>query len=137
MENNKEGGKVVSINSAPEKKKFSELDEMKEDMAETIAEAILADPKTQEIMKMAKPFVGPAFKQLIKELGEDKVRFMLWRDPETGTVVFQRIPTDNIADLQYVSEPDPKDLFLIQEKDLNNMDDLIKKLFAKFGTKLF
>lgn len=123
---------VTDIENKPKRK--TELEEMKEDMAAFAVEAILEDPKTKDMIKMAQPFVKPALKQLVNELGDDDVRFMLYIDRDSGAVVFQRLPTATIKEFSY-EEPIEDDLFILKAEDIENVEDLIKKLLTRFAPK--
>lgn len=114
------------------------IDEMKQDAMENVVDAILDDSKTQEMIKVAEPFIKPALKGLLKELGPDENRLMLFLDKESGQLVFWRIKTDNIKDFDLHEAPKKEDMFLIDPKEIQkgNIKDIIKVIIKKLGVKL-
>lgn len=139
--------KIIPLTNAVEKKKPSELDELRGDMQEAIGEGILndllKDAKTKNLLKLAKPFIMPALKQGIKQfmeqaiktLGEDDVRYMVYRDPETKLLVFQKLYKGKFS-LDF-EDPTAKDVFIIEEKanEKDRMNKIISVVCTQLGVK--
>lgn len=113
------------------------IDEMKQDAMENVVDTILDDPKTQEMIKVAEPFIKPTMKGLLKELGPDINRLMLFYDNQTGQLVFWRIKTDNIKEFELNEAPKKEDMFFLDPKDIEkgNIKDIIKVIIKKLGIK--
>lgn len=141
-------GKIIPLNGSNLKQEKEESNDAKSLMMETMIDAAMNDPMIKDkVTKLFSLFAKPAFKQLLGMLGEDETRFMMYRDRDTGLVVFHKFKVkDNVDENETESsvikdfsftDPDPeKDIFTIDENDLESMDVLAKKIMSKFGMKM-
>jgi len=114
------------------------MDDMKADITNDVVDAILDDKKTKEMMKIADPFIKPALKGLLKELGPDAKRFMLYLDTETNKLIFLTIKTENLIQFEVKGVDMEKDVFIIDPEEIKkgNVSDVIKAIVKKVGMKL-
>lgn len=98
---------------------------------------LLASPMVGKYINQARPFLPMINKEVHKYFGADKVRIMIYLDEETGALVFQKMETENIKALDWHVEPEAKDFFILEKKDLENPEGFIKKMQQKFNFKLF
>lgn len=112
------------------------LDEMKQDVTDNVVDAILEDKKTQEMLKVANPFIKPALKGLLKKLGPDDNRMMLYFDNESQQLVFMTMKTANITEFK-VDGITKDDIFTIDPEEIKkgNVTDVIKAIIKKIGVK--
>lgn len=112
------------------------IDEMKKDVTDNVVDAILEDKKTQEMLKVANPFIKPALKGLLKQLGPDDNRMMLFLDNETGLLCFMTMKTANIKQFE-VEGITKDDIFTIDPEEIKkgNVTDVIKAIIKKVGVK--
>lgn len=113
------------------------LDELKKDATDNVVDAILEDKKTQEMLKVANPFIKPALKSLLKELGPDDHRLMLYMDMETGLLCFLKMKTANIKEFE-VEGVTKEDIFTVDPEEIKkgNVTDVIKAIIKKIGVKM-
>lgn len=136
-------GEIIPIHQQKE-----EASEAKSIMMEAIIDTAFNDPAIKtKATKLFSIFARPAFTQLLNMLGKDEVRFMMYKDAGTGLIVFHKFKVKDevledetessvIKDFSF-TDPDPeKDLFTIDENDLESLDVLIKKVANKFGMKM-
>ena len=114
------------------------IDEMKQDLTNDVVDAILDDKKTQEMMKIADPFIKPALKGLLKELGHDQKRFMLYLDTETNKLIFLTIKTENLTEFKVEGIDMEKDVFIVDPEEIKqgNVKEVIKAIIKKVGVKM-
>jgi len=112
------------------------LDEMKQDVTDSVVDAILDDKKTKEMLKVADPFIKPALKGLLKELGPDDNRLMLFLDNETGLLCFMKIKTANIKAFE-IEGLTKEDIFTVDPEDIKKGDvtEVVKAIIKKVGVK--
>lgn len=84
---------------------------------------------------------GMTFLPLIVKKGEDylekgKVMLTAYIDEETGAFVIEKMHTDKI-ELVRKEDPDPKDFFIVEKKDLDNPQEFIKIMQAKLNLNIF
>lgn len=113
------------------------LKELKQDMADNTVDAIMDDPKTQEILKISEPFIKPALKSLLKELGNDSKRFMLFFDTETKLICFMSMKTEDIKSFE-VDNITKDNIFTIDPEEIKkgNIKNVIKSIIKKLGLGL-
>lgn len=114
------------------------IDDLRKDVTDNVVDTLLADPKTQEMIKIANPFIKPALKSLLKELGPDDSRFMLYFDNESQKLVFWKMKTANIKELEVENVNAKEDMFIIDPEDIKNgeVQEVIKAIIKKIGMKL-
>lgn len=114
------------------------ISDMKKDMTENVVDAILEDKKTKDMIQMANPFIKPTLKSILKELGPDEYRFMLFLDNNTGRLCFLKLKTDNIKSFETVEPIKREDVFLIDPEEIKkgNVTDIIKAIIKKIGVKI-
>lgn len=136
-------GEIVPLHVQKE-----EASEAKGIMMEAVIDGIFSDPKLKDkATKLFSIFAKPAFIQFLNMLGNDEIRFMVYKDVQTGLIVFHKFKVKDeviegetessvIKDFSF-TDPDPdKDIFTISEDDLGSIDVLIKKVATKFGMKM-
>jgi len=113
------------------------MDDIKADITNDSVEALLETEQAQKMMKMADPFVKPALKALLKELGKDEKRFMMYYDLETDKLVFLTIKTANLTQFEVEGIDMDKDVFVIDPHEIKkgNVKDVIKTIIKKIGMK--
>lgn len=112
------------------------IDELKKDATDNVVDAILEDKKTQEMLKVANPFIKPALKSLLKELGPDDKRMMLFLDNDTGLLCFMTIKTANIKAFE-IEGVTKEDIFTIDPEEIKkgNVTEVVKAIIKKVGIK--
>lgn len=114
------------------------LEDMKNDVMADAAEAMLDTPEAKKMLEVANPFVKPALKGLLKELGHDQKRFMLYYDTETNKLVFLTMKTENIKQFEVEGIDTEKDVFLIDPDEIKkgNVKDVVLAIIKKVGIKM-
>lgn len=113
------------------------FDEMKEDAMADVMSTMLETEKGKEYMEMAKKFVKPALSHLLKELGPDDTRLMLYYDNESKRLVFMKFKTANVKAMDIDLDPH-KDIYTIDPAEIKkgNIEGVIKDVMSKIGGKL-
>ena len=114
------------------------IDEMKQDVTDNVVDTILSDPKTKQMLEIANPFIKPALKSLLKELGPDDNRLMLYFDNESQKLVFLKMKTANIKQFEVEGIDMDKDVFTVNPEDIKKgeVTDVIKAIIKRIGVKL-
>lgn len=116
------------------KKEPTLLNEMQGDISNMLASAAMEDPNLKPMLDKLK-VAFPAILEMAKQkLGEDETRYMLWRDPETKSIVLETVKMSNF-EMSYKKDPTSEDLFIIQEN--TDIDSLLKTIFTKIMPKMF
>lgn len=113
------------------------MQDIKKDIMEDAMDAILETDKAKEMLKIADPFIKPALKNLLKELGPDDKRFMVYFDNASGLLCFLQMKTANIKQFE-IEGVERGDLFTIDPNEIQkgNVKDVIKAIIQKLGVKL-
>ena len=113
------------------------IDEMKKDLMSDAMDAILETEKAQQMLKIADPFIKPALKNLLKELGPDDKRFMVFFDNKSQKLCFLQMKTANIKQFE-IEGMESGDLFTIDPLEIQkgNIKDVIKAIITKLGVKI-
>lgn len=140
--------KIISLNSHNLQEEKEESNDAKSLMMESMIDAAMNDPGIKDkVTKLFSLFARPAFKQLLKMLGDDETRFMMYKDRDSGLVVFHKFKCKDevkddetessvIKEFSFTEVDQDKDIFTIDENDLESMDVLAKKVMSKFGMKM-
>lgn len=135
--------KIIQLTSIEQQKEDS--NDAKSLMYESMIDAAMNDPAIKDkALKLFSVFGKPAFKQLLKILGNDEKRFMIYRDKDSDTVVMHVFKVKDDVDPETeqdssvitqfsFTEPADKDLFVLEEKDLSDVKTIVEKVKAKFG----
>jgi hypothetical protein len=113
------------------------IDEMKGEIMNDAAEAMLDSPEAKKMLDVANPFIKPALKGLLKELGHDQKRFMLYYDTESQKLVFLTIKTENLTQFEVQGIDMEKDVFLLDPEEIKkgNVKDVVLAIIKKVGIK--
>lgn len=114
------------------------IDDMKGDLMNDAAEAMLDSPEAKKMLEMANPFIKPALKGLLKELGQDVKRFMMYYDTETNKIVFLTIKTENLTEFKVEGIDMQKDVFLLDPEEIKKgeVKDVVIAIIKKVGMKV-
>lgn len=123
---------VVTTNNTTTVKEKSDqtiLAEMQQDFNDGLVQSAMESPMIAPHMEKLRMVVKPALMMAAQKLGNDEIRYMLWRDPETQSLIIETVKMSNVQ-LSYTEDPTAADLFVVPENP-DNVDELIEELFKK------
>lgn len=124
---------VVSTNNVVVNQKSEEdllAEEISKDFNDSLVQAAMDNPALKPIIEKAKIAIRPMLMAMAQKLGNDDVRYMLWRDPETKSLILETVKMDNIKEFKYHNDPTIDDLIIIPENP-DNVDELIQEIIKK------
>lgn len=134
----------VTANNTPASGKPKEptvMAEMQENINDMMAEAAMNDPNMKPLLDKLRVAFKPLVAMAISKLGEDEIRYMVWRDPKSKSLILETVRMSNVKkDLEYYADPPSDDLFILPEstaESTENIDALIKGIFMKLMPKMY
>lgn len=114
------------------------ISDMKDDVMGDMVEFALDSPEAQKFLPVANKFIKPAVKNLLKKLGPDDIRFMLYFDNESQHLVLWTIKTANIKEFEVEGVDAKKDIFTLDPEEVKNgnIKDLIQVIMQKLGAQI-
>lgn len=111
------------------------LAEMQGDINDMMAEAAMNDPNMKPMLDKLRVAFKPLMAMATSKLGEDEIRYMVWRDPGSKSLVLETMKMANI-NISYTVDPTSDELFILPEST-DNIDELIKEIFKKLMPKMY
>lgn len=108
-----------------------DANELKDMAMMNVVKGFMADKKMNDKLTSVLSVVAvPAYTQVEKILGEDKVRYMIYNEPGIGLVIHKLNMEDENTKIEY-SQPEEGDLYIIRKDDVSNLEELLKTLMSK------
>lgn len=105
-----------------------ENQDLKDMVIQNTVESFLADEKTKQKLISALGAVAiPAYKSIIKKLGDDEFRYMLYHDKQYGLVI-QKL-TMATSDINF-EDPTAEDITIINQDHASNLSEFLLKMLS-------